>query len=1130
MPARAEPVSADALDPAGWTISLQGTAHLRHDSGRSVLLQRLDAALIAHLALRGRTSREELVAMLWPQGDASVLHNRLRQRLFMLKRRLGVPVVQGQSSLTLNPALRWSGLREDVEAEPLLAGLEFDDLPAFTAWLAQERMRVQTVARQRLLDAVHSLEAEGRLAEALTLATRLVALDPLHEHAHRRLMRLHYLRGDRAAALQAYEACEAVLKDELSTRPCAETLQLLAQIEQVQLPARGPVARPLAATVKRPPRLIGRDDAWARLERAWTQSDAVVLVGEAGMGKTRLLGDLLQSHGAQHGLHVSARPGDERVPFALLSRLLRGLLARSRRPPAAGVRSELARLLPELSSGAVESAALAAPTGAGARARFVNAVESTLGIAAEEGLQALALDDLQFSDGASLELARHLAGSAGLRWLFAARPQADDTAAAELIRHLTATGRGTTTIRLAPLSRTQVAELVDSLALPQAQPAALTSALHRHTGGNPLFLLETLKLLLHGDGTALGLGCLGGERLPTADGVMRLVAHRLGQLSPLAIKLVRCAAIAGQDFDVALAAHVLGRRAIDLADAWAELADADVLRDAAFAHDLVRDAALSSVPEPIARALHGEVASWLEEHGGEPARIALHWQQAARPERAGPAWVEAADRCGARGRRVEESQLLQRAATAFGEAGEPRLRGDALLRRVEVLGQHADFNTALRALHEARTAVDGDEVRLRLEAAGIYLHTFHGDERYTLAHAPATLALARRLGRHDIVLRVSVPYAGTLARSARAGEAVHLLEDLRPWLETQADAPQRHEYWNAMAIALDQGSRLRESMRAWETAYQWAERYDSDLQCQVIGNMAYTSARMGDVRRAVDLGERALALAVSVSDGFDHQVLEQKLALGHHLRNVGRYGEAVPLLTAAADGFRHGRSALKCDTAEHFLAVAWLQLGQPARAMQLLEHEPATALPRVRAMRLACRALTRHTTGQDAVAPMREALATMNDPEHLWFRLHTLIATAIVPPDEGEAMAIALGAWALTRERFGLALAAQVRAAGCALAQGAASRAVPYVHGALRLAQGYQADVFYLPELWWVAAQVNGVMGHEAARAQALAEGARWVARTVAEHVPSEFRDSFLRRNRVNAELLSAARAAGVEP
>ena len=123
---------------------------------------------------------------------------------------------------------------------------------------------------------------------------------------------------------------------------------------------------------------------------------------------------------------------------------------------------------------------------------------------------------------------------------------------------------------------------------------------------------------------------------PVAASVLRLIQQRLARLSAPALRLARCAAVAGQDLNSALAASVLGQRLIDLADAWSELEAAQVLRDGGFAHDLIAEAALASVPQAVARPLHAEVAAWLEAHDGAPARVAEHWLAAGETRRAAP--------------------------------------------------------------------------------------------------------------------------------------------------------------------------------------------------------------------------------------------------------------------------------------------------------------------------------------------------------------------------------------------------------------------------------------------------------------------------------------------------------------
>ena len=208
------------------------------------------------------------------------------------------------------------------------------------------------------------------------------------------------------------------------------------------------------------------------------------------MGKTRLLTDFARAQGLdeQRVLLVSARPGDERVPCALLSRWLRAILAALQGvdlPP--GVKRELCRLLPEL--GDAEPVA-----GDLQKARFVNALDVLLAAVATHGLSGMVLDDMHFADSAGLEMALHLNAVPGLSWLVAGRGAELPAQAQAFI-----TERGDAlqaeTLTLGPLTQPQVHEFVASLDLPEFDRPDLAQALFRRSGGSPLFLIETLKAL-----------------------------------------------------------------------------------------------------------------------------------------------------------------------------------------------------------------------------------------------------------------------------------------------------------------------------------------------------------------------------------------------------------------------------------------------------------------------------------------------------------------------------------------------------------------------------------------------------------------------------------------------------------
>ncbi|MCS7100070.1 MAG: AAA family ATPase, partial [Burkholderiaceae bacterium] len=534
----------------GIRLGLRHAGRLLHDDSVAVDLEPKDAVLLAYLALEGPTPRGRLAALLWPEADEERARGNLRQRLLRLKRATGVELVVG------NPLAQLAaGVAHDLdEVCDVLAAIDPAQAGGLAEWLQAQRDRRERARIQWLTAAADQAEAAGELEVALAHALALVELDPLSEHAHRRVMTLHYLRGDAAAALAAYERCRQILRRELHAAPSPETEAVRARLERAAVPAERASAAAVPISVLRPPRLIGRDAQWDALQAAWDAGEPAVVLGEAGMGKTRLVTDFAR---ARNGVVVtSARPGDERVVYALVARLLRQLPREPLAALDAAVRTELARLLPEF--GAAEPIRTEAD-----RARFFNAVAAALA-AASPTIAGLVIDDLHFADEASVELLRYLAGDGALRWLFTARPAEIGKAAGALIDGVRGKGR---VIELAPLTAQQIDALVASLDLPGVDTAAWAPRLARRTGGNPLFVLETIKAWLAQPDVAQD----PAENLPAASRVVALIERRVGRLSPEAIRLARCAAVAGQDFSAELAAHVLGARPLDLADAWAEL-------------------------------------------------------------------------------------------------------------------------------------------------------------------------------------------------------------------------------------------------------------------------------------------------------------------------------------------------------------------------------------------------------------------------------------------------------------------------------------------------------------------------------------------------------------------------------
>src|SRR5580765_3853922 len=269
-------------------LMLAGATAVRRGDGAVKPLAPIDAALLAFVALEGATSRERLLGLLWPEQPPESARNVLRQRLFRLRRGLGAGVLaQGAELLALAP-----GVTHDLDDGPgeLLAGLHFPECDELDAWLVAQRAALKQRQRQQQEARIDALERDGRLAEGSEIAERLVSADPLDEAAARRLMHLRYLQGERAAALAVYDRFAAALAEALEAKPARSTCELRETIRAA--PAPQPIARrDIPTSLLRPPRLVGRSRERAALATAWAARRAFWLLGEAGLGKTRLISE-----------------------------------------------------------------------------------------------------------------------------------------------------------------------------------------------------------------------------------------------------------------------------------------------------------------------------------------------------------------------------------------------------------------------------------------------------------------------------------------------------------------------------------------------------------------------------------------------------------------------------------------------------------------------------------------------------------------------------------------------------------------------------------------------------------------------------------------------------------------------
>ena len=1082
-----------------------------------VKLSRKDAALLAKLALDGPQPQPALCKLLWPDSSAQRAADSLRQRAKRLRADAGLPFIALGASVALQPwvvcdVAEPATLPDAVllAAPGLLAGLDLGDCDALDRWLGRARTQVAERCAQVLADRAEALEQDGRLHEALTPAQAIVAWLPLREHGWRRLMRLHYLRGDRAAAQDTYWRLLDLLRDELGSRPSAETQQLFQTVETAESAPSLP-RRPVPTSLLRPPVLVGRQAPWAAMAAAWQLPQPFLLVGEAGLGKSRLLEAFM--HGQDGLVADRARPGDPPSPDALLGRLLLQIEQRFAPQASAAVRSELARLQSSLGS---------QPQAPGNAAVLRQAIEVWLAAALAGGLKAIVVDDLHNADLSSLETLRWLAASpalAALRWGLASRPWPNEGMGAVLTAWLIDSQRPVR-IELQALTRGELCVLLASLALPSLLDEAAAARLYRYAGGHPLYTLATLQ-----HAVAHGAELQDPQALAPPDSVQALLDARLRDLPASTRDLLQVAAVGGADLSVERAALLLGCPALALSQAWGHLEAHNVLRGEAFSHDLVFEAALRAVPQGLRQALHRQWAALLHGEGtAAPARVAVHWELGQRWSDAGHAWHAAAAAARLAGRLAEQTELFERAAHCHAQAGNAGARFDALLARLEGLHLRHGAAAVLDALPEAEALADTAQRRLRCRIARTEALLDQGHA--AAAALESENALADIAGPSDWEVDVRAQQAIALALTNRPEQALASAERSITLARSGAAPARLLKAANALMYVHWSAGRLADAAAAQREELATAEALgDRALAAASEGSLAALHAALGDVPSTFACAQRARARQRDIGMADNNtQVILTCTVLGGAAAALGRFDEALDALQQAVTLAGADAAAAVRTKASLTLAALWLTLGQPDVVHGLAADVAADVPPglqmqaaslQARAAQLEGKSPQKYWAQFDRIAAAQGELPLV---QSVVFEasFHTAAPLEIEQLARARAQCVQFGLHGIARSLMWRELVGWLALPG-AQATDAALMCARHLHA--HADTGLSAKV-YPAETWLSLAQAYARAGDSPQQTACLDAGRRWLKGALGRLAP-QYRLVFSSRNPVNRVLLA---------
>ena len=921
------------------------------------------------------------------------------------------------------PALALAQFRSGLSRWRGFALGEFRD----ETWARLDARRLEGLRVEAFEERICAELSLGKHNDVITELEGLVATHPERERLHEHLMIALYRSGRQVEALTAFGRARHHLVDEYGVEPTEQLRELhqaiLAHDPELALERDTPVesggrTSDASATGQPPPltsrlrvrgdsTFVGRDRERALLEGALANQDesmqAVLVSGEPGIGKTRLVSEFA-SRAHEQGVAVAGGRCDSGLglpyqPFVealddLLGWAPSGVIEQHLRVHGA----VLARIAPRLALDQSEMRGKPGLDSEGAHYRLFVAVGDLLTQLARHAPLVLVLEDLHWADEPTVLLLKHVLTMPNARsvTLVGTYRSTDlqhrplGTLLPDLHREL-----GVLRIDLDGLSDADVIELIQAHTgerLDQAGQRA-ASRLRRYTAGNPFFLVQLLQRSSPADDMSdAGGSLLEGEEQPLPPSLRETITARVSALGAPAAALLSAAAVAGDEFQLALMRDLTSVPEPELLSIIEAAIGAQLLLDSggpdarlAFVHALVPHVLRSELSVARRRALHRDVGTAMERlygsDGGEQiAAVAYHWRQGCEPPAIAPAlrcarlaaeraldrlapaeavrWYQDALELHSQQpdpAALERCELMIKLGECQRQAGDSGFRETLLdaARLAEGLGDSEHLIQATlantRGFTSATGQIDSERVEM-LQAALSSIDTSDSPERARLLAAQAVelafcgerdtprrlseqaLAMTRRCGDDSALARVLTTRFFAIwtpdTLSTRLGESAENVRVCERAGDPLAQAQALHWRANACIETGDMAAARHCVQREHELSSRLREPTVMWLSAYNDANLALA---LGQLDEAEQLALKALELGQRSGQPDALPVFGAQLA---NLRfDQGRLGELVPLI----DEILRGHAGITGFRA--LLALAqWEQL-QPGQARSAVAYD-----------------------------------------------------------------------------------------------------------------------------------------------------------------------------------------------
>ncbi|GBC76044.1 Transcriptional regulatory protein MoaR1 [bacterium HR07] len=888
-------------------IRLLGEIEVRRDGQLLVFPTQKVKELFAYLVIHRDHAhpRTVLANLLWPDADEEHGRANLRKALSFLRKMLASESEETRWLVLSGGAARFNAADcwlDSEEFERLITdGVKHKNTESleraialyrgtplvgiYEDWAIAESERLQSLYLDALEQLAEIYQAQRKFQKAIPGWEKVIQIVPWHERAHRELITLYALGGDRTAALRQYrEYCE-ILQRELHVPPLPETQALYEKI------LRGALPEPVRA-VEFPPEVpfVGRERECDLLRNLWHRAcagegQAVLIGGEVGVGKTSLVEHFANSVGAaclRGAAYSDAPPYDPILQAARdgLKDISHEMLAELPLP----WRSELAQFMPELHERFPDLKPN--PPSSQGKARWFAALTGLFELFARECPVILFLDDLHWADGATLEYLSYLIAHLKDQRIFLIGTYRTEETLTDspLSRWREKLPRDFAHIlKLSPLSREETDLLLTQL-LPSHE-REIGDVFYAKTKGNPLFVRElvrswmasgTLQRDLHGHWKLTPEEISAAQLPESLRGLMKTSLRRVPRRALCVLNLV---AIAGRSCTLALLSAVLHQSEEALLDRLDNLRRLGLIVEHeghyCFSHELVRQVVYDELSTDYKRLGHKKIAEALEK---------LY------PDRLDEFSRELAEHC-------ERAQLWEKALTYMLQAVRRAQRAYAYGEALTLTERALKLFSKLQAQGAARLR------KTKLELLDCYTDLF-----------PTIYDIKPALEKLQAVIAEMISLGQELKETAQLCQAYQK----RAYLELSAG--QREAAKNTLR-------------QAWELSQTLP---DPSVTARVLDSSGDVYGQIGEYSQAVEYFRRAAEIWAAQGDAQRHASALKSIGTIQLL--LGEYEQAQQSFKGALAGFAAASDLWGQAAVFNNLGIAMCELRRWAQAQEYYEH------------------------------------------------------------------------------------------------------------------------------------------------------------------------------------------------